>query len=178
MAPLNHFKFSSSQERESDFSLVWVMEVSIIYSCLCKAKVFPVNLTKQSQSTFNVCMETVDELYVFLTEFILCLKAFFAVSHCFIKMLHSQQSQGILFSIWCNNFRRVQQELDEGNFYPFDRKTFSFLSSNCLLTKNIQPQENHAYLTDSQCITTDHRQPTTNHRRQTTDPPTGPPPTH
>ena len=139
MAPLNHFKFSSSQERESHFSLVWVMEVSIIYSCLCKAKVFPVNLTKQSQSTFNVCMETVDELYVFLLEFILCLKAFFAASHCFIKMLHLQQSYGILFPIWCNNFRRVQQELDERNFYPFDRKTFSSLSSHLLPTHKKYP---------------------------------------
>ena len=50
--------------KESHFSLVWVMEFSIISSCLGKVKVFPIILACQSQTTFNVCMETVNGFYV------------------------------------------------------------------------------------------------------------------
>ena len=43
-----------------------------LFACLDRAKVFTAssNLTK---STFNVCMETLNELYVILTGFVLCL---------------------------------------------------------------------------------------------------------
>ena len=50
MAPSYHSKVTSTQKtllysRESHFSLVWVMEFSIISSCLGKVKVFPITLT-------------------------------------------------------------------------------------------------------------------------------------
>ena len=50
--------------KESHFSLVWVMEFSIISSCLGKVKVFPIILACQSQTTFNICMKTVNGFYV------------------------------------------------------------------------------------------------------------------
>ena len=47
MAPSYHLKVTSTQKSllESHFSLVWVMELSIIYYCLGKVKVFPITLT-------------------------------------------------------------------------------------------------------------------------------------
>ena len=102
--------------RESQFSLVWVMEFSIISSCLGKAKVFPITLTRQSQSTHvdKVCMKTVNELSVFLMGFIHCLKN---LSCCFaplyqnvlftIELDYSQQSWSQI-ALWYNNSCRTQ----------------------------------------------------------------------
>ena len=59
------------------FSLVWVMEFNIISPCLGKVKVFS-NATWQSQLTFNVAWKRYD--------------VYFAVPHCFIKVLHLQPS--------------------------------------------------------------------------------------
>ena len=50
--------------RESHFLVVWVMELSIISLCLGKVKVFPIILACQSESTFNVCMKTLNEFCV------------------------------------------------------------------------------------------------------------------
>ena len=49
VAPSYHSKVTPTQKsllysRESHFSLAWVMEFSIIYSCLGKVKVFPITL--------------------------------------------------------------------------------------------------------------------------------------
>ena len=48
--------------RESHFSLVWVIEFSIISPCLGKGKVFPIILILITP--FNVCMKTVNWFYI------------------------------------------------------------------------------------------------------------------
>ena len=49
MAPSYHAKKSALlKTTESHYSLVWVMEISIISSCLGKVKVFPIILACQS----------------------------------------------------------------------------------------------------------------------------------
>ena len=58
-------KVNSIHHQGLTFFLVWVMEFSVIFSCL--SKIFPIILACQSQSTFNICMNTVIEFYVFLT---------------------------------------------------------------------------------------------------------------
>ena len=67
-------KVTSTQKRESHFSLVCIMEFRIMFSCLGKLKAFPVNLIRLSLSTFSVCMRTINKLYALLTGFILFLK--------------------------------------------------------------------------------------------------------
>ena len=97
-------------------------------------------------------MKTVNELNVLLRVFILCFKNVLAVPHCFIKMFSFQQSYGILYSLWCDNFCCAYHELKQGDFYSFDhdQEKVSFLSNYLLPTqkKNL-PQEklrNYAYL--------------------------------
>ena len=60
-------KSALNKTRESHCSFVWVMERSIISLCLGKVKVFLLILACQSQSTFNVCMKTVNEFPVAIT---------------------------------------------------------------------------------------------------------------
>ena len=60
-------KSALNKTRESPCSFVWVMERSIISLCLGKVKVFLLILACQSQSTFNVCMKTVNEFPVAIT---------------------------------------------------------------------------------------------------------------
>ena len=87
---------------------------------------------------------------MFLTGFILCFKKTFFAPHClFIKIFHSQQIQSILVSPCCNNSCRNQQELDQDDFYLFDRKKFSVLSIYLLPAY----EKNHDYLTHSQYYT-------------------------
>ena len=43
-------------------------------------------------------------------------------------MFYLQQSYGILDSPWCNNSRRVYQELGKEDFYSFDQEKVSVLS--------------------------------------------------
>ena len=74
--------------QQSHFSLVKVMKFSIVSPCLCKGKVFQLTLIPSwhTKLTFNVCMKTVNELYIFLTGFILPLRTFFCCS----TILHLQ----------------------------------------------------------------------------------------
>ena len=58
---------------------------------------------------------------------------------------HLQQSSGTLDSTWSNNSSCIWQELRQIDFYPFDQKNVSCLSS-CLLPT-------HAYLKDSRYST-------------------------
>ena len=62
------YKSALLKTRECHFSLVLVMEFRIISSYLGKVKYFSTILTCQIQLMFNVCMKTVNELYMFLTE--------------------------------------------------------------------------------------------------------------
>ena len=62
------------------FYFVWCMDFSIISPCFGKSKNLLSGLTWQTLSTFNVCMKTLKELYVFLTEFIICLQKLFCYS--------------------------------------------------------------------------------------------------
>ena len=94
---LYHSKANSNQNRKSHFSLVWVIDFSIISSCLGKFKVF---------SFFSFYLK----------------KKRFAAPYCFIHMFYSQESQGILISPWCKNPCRVQQELNQDDFYSCDWK--------------------------------------------------------
>ena len=75
-----HLKVGSTQNMEVPFSsLIWVNENGIISPYLEKGKAFADNSNLACQRTFNICMETVNELNVFLTGFILCLKNVLAV---------------------------------------------------------------------------------------------------
>ena len=67
--------------RESHFCLFWVMDFIITSPCFGKVKVCFDNPSLTNLVTFNVCMKSVNELYVFLTEVILCFETVLAVPH-------------------------------------------------------------------------------------------------
>ena len=86
MAPSYYSKASSTQKWEFNCFLVWFMEFSFIFSCLGKAKVFPLNLTRQSKSTFNISVKTIN-----VSKNFTCFKKrSCCILHCFIKMFRSQ----------------------------------------------------------------------------------------
>ena len=118
MVPSYHSKVGSTQKWETHFSVL-VMEFVLYLHVWVKSKVFSITLSRQSLSTFNVCMKMENELYVFLTRFTLFC--------CFMKMFHSLQIQGILVSPWCNYSCRALQELDQDNFYSSDWKKLFLL---------------------------------------------------
>ena len=80
-------------------------------------------------------------------------KHLLAAPHCFMKIFCSQQSQGTLVSLWCNNSCRVKQELNQDDFFSFDWKKCSFLSFITYPQEKSNNKNNHAYLTDSQYST-------------------------
>ena len=82
MVPSYHSKVGSTQKWETHFSVL-VMEFVLYLHVWVKSKVFSITLSRQSLSTFNVCMKMENELYVFLTRFTLFC--------CFMKMFHSLQ---------------------------------------------------------------------------------------
>ena len=86
-----HLQVRSTQDKGSPIFLLFRTwsSYNIISSRLGKVKVFS-NLALQFQLTFNVCMETIYDVYLL-------------VPHCFIKMFHLQQKQSILDSLCCNN---------------------------------------------------------------------------
>ena len=65
-----HSKVSSTQNqrakiRDCHFSLVWLMEFRITYSCLGKVKVLPINYSLSISADVQVCMKTVNEFCMF-----------------------------------------------------------------------------------------------------------------
>ena len=113
------------------FSLVWVMEFSIISPSFNRSKTFSDNSNLQAQLTFNVSMKTVNESYMFLMEFILCLK-------CFIC-----SRVGILDSPRCNKSCCTYKELGEGNFCYSIRKKLSFPSLQFIYKLPLSPPPTH-----------------------------------
>ena len=63
----------------------------------------------------------VNELYVFLTETILCLKNVLVVQHYFIKILHVISDSPSCSKSYCS-----YQELSQGDIYWLDQEKVSF----------------------------------------------------
>ena len=71
------FKRQLSSKKRDPFSSCLVQEVQYYIFIFRQSQSFFNNCNQQSKSTFNVWMKTVNELYVFLTGFILCCSTLF-----------------------------------------------------------------------------------------------------
>ena len=110
---------------ESNFSLVWVMEL------LVKENFFLKTLTCQTQLTFSVSMKMVNKLSVSDGVYTLFKKAFLLFDTALLKCFVYSRV-GILDYPWCNNPCCSYQELGQGNSYSFDQKRIYYLT-----TKNV-----------------------------------------
>ena len=117
-----------------------------------KARFFLVTLTWQTQFTFNMCMKTVNDLCVFLTGFILCLKNILPIPYSFIKIIYLEQSFCILDSTWFNNYYRLYQRIRPRLllFIWSGKRSLPFKLFTTYSQEKCNLKENHACLTDSQ----------------------------
>ena len=101
------------------------LELSIIFTCFRKGKVFSENSNLTNLLKFNVSMKTVNELCVSDGVYTLFKKKFLLFNTALLKcFIYSRVA--ILDSPWCSNHCRACQELGQGDFYSFDQKKVPF----------------------------------------------------
>ena len=114
-------------EQGSHIFFVWNLDFSIISSYFDRAKVFTVSSNLTTQSTFSVCCKKLNESYVFLLEFVLCLqKCSFCSAFLYYDISFMEQLRDLRFSMVQQFLSRLPTIRSQSG-YLLACKTFGFI---------------------------------------------------